>query len=116
MSLRFVGGKVLGALGTFAFVVVFNFFLFRVVETNPVGTLFRGRNLTVAQRAELRHQFGLDGSRLDQFWHYLVQLAHFNLGRSYETNATSGLRRRPRSAPSRKIISTTSRPGMSDCA
>jgi peptide/nickel transport system permease protein len=53
-----------------------------------VATLYRGRNLTDAQREELRHQFGLDGSKLDQFWHYLAQLAHFNLGRSYETNAT----------------------------
>src|SRR5690242_5484921 len=67
LSPRFVGGKVLGALGTFAFVVVFNFFLFRVVESNPVATLFRGRNLTEAQREQLKHQFGLDGSRLDQF-------------------------------------------------
>ena len=88
MSARHLGGKLLGSLGTLAFVVVFNFFLFRVVESNPVGTLFRGRQLTEAQRLELRHQFGLDGSKLDQFWHYLVQLAHFNLGRSYETNAT----------------------------
>jgi peptide/nickel transport system permease protein len=88
LSFRFVAGKVLGALGTLAFVIVFNFFLFRVVEGNPVGTLFRGRNLTEAQRAALKHQFGLDGSKLDQFWQYLVQLAHLNLGRSYETNAT----------------------------
>jgi len=88
LSLRFVGGKVLGSLGTFAFVVVFNFFLFRVVEGDPVATLFRGRNLTDTQRLQLRHEFGLDGSKLDQFWHYLVQLGHFNLGRSYETNAT----------------------------
>jgi peptide/nickel transport system permease protein len=88
LSFRFVSGKTLGALGTFAFVIVFNFFLFRVVEGNPVAVLFRGRNLTEAQRATLRHQFGLDGSKLDQFWHYLVQLAHVNLGRSYETNAT----------------------------
>jgi len=88
LSLRFVGGKVLGSLGTFAFVVVFNFFLFRVVEGDPVATLFRGRNLTDTQRETLRHEFGLDGSKLDQFWHYLVQLAHLNLGRSYETNAT----------------------------
>jgi peptide/nickel transport system permease protein len=88
LSARHVSGKVLGSLGTLAFVVVFNFFLFRVVQSNPVGTLFRGRNLTDAQRAELKHEFGLDGSKLDQFWHYLVQLAHFNLGRSYETNAT----------------------------
>jgi peptide/nickel transport system permease protein len=88
LSVRHVGVKVLGSLGTLAFVVVFNFFLFRVVESNPVGTLFRGRSLTDSQRAALRHQFGLDGSKLDQFWHYLVQLAHLNLGRSYETNAT----------------------------
>ena len=87
MSPRYVSGKLLGSLGTLAFVVVFNFFLFRVVEGNPVATLFRGRNLTDSQRAELQHQFGLDGSKLDQFWNYLVQLVHFNLGRSYETNA-----------------------------
>jgi peptide/nickel transport system permease protein len=88
LSVRHVGGKVLGSLGTLAFVIVFNFFLFRIVESNPVGTLFRGRNLTDAQRVELKHQFGLDGTKLDQFWHYLVQIAHFNLGRSYESNAT----------------------------
>ena len=88
MSARHVGGKLLGSLGTLAFVVVFNFFLFRVVESNPVGTLFRGRQLTDTQRDELKHQFGLDGSKFDQFWHYIVQLGHFNLGRSYETNAT----------------------------
>jgi peptide/nickel transport system permease protein len=88
LSPRYVSGKLLGSLGTLAFVVVFNFFLFRVVEGNPVATLFRGRNLTDSQRAELQHQFGLDGSKLEQFWNYLVQLVHFNLGRSYETNAT----------------------------
>lgn len=88
MTRRYVSGKVLGSLGTLTFVLVFNFFLFRVVQTDPVATLFRGRNLTDAQRAALRHQFGLDGSKLDQFWHYLVQLGHLNLGRSYETNAT----------------------------
>jgi peptide/nickel transport system permease protein len=87
VSLRFVSTKVLGSLATLAFVVVFNFFLFRVVETDPVATLFRGRNLTDEQRAELRHQFGLDGTKLDQFWHYLQQTAQFNFGRSYETNA-----------------------------
>ena len=42
--------KVLGSLATLAFVVVFNFFLFRVVASDPVATLFRGRNLTDSQR------------------------------------------------------------------
>ena len=67
--------------------MVFNFFLFRVLSNDPVGTLFRGRNLNDAQRAELRREFGLDGSTLDQFWAYLKQTATLNLGRSYATNA-----------------------------
>ncbi len=86
MSLRFVSLKVLGALTTLAFVVVINFFLFRVVAGDPVANLFRGRNLTQAQRTQLRHQFGLDGSMLDQFWAYLKQTGQLNLGRSYISN------------------------------
>ena len=68
MSARIVITKVLGSLATLAFVVVFNFFLFRIVEGDPVATLFRGRNLSDYQRDELTHQFGLDGSLLHQFW------------------------------------------------
>ena len=86
MTIRFAAGKILGALGTLAFVLVFNFFLFRVVESNPVATLYRGRNLTDAQREELTRQFGLDGSKLEQFWRYVEQTVQLNLGRSYATN------------------------------
>ncbi len=86
MSFKFVTLKVLGALATLAFVVVFNFFLFRVVEGDPVANLFRGRNLTLEQRAELRHQFGLDGSTVEQFWAYVKQTGQLNLGRSYISN------------------------------
>ena len=86
MTFRFVVGKVFGAFGTLAFVVVFNFFLFRVVESDPVATLFRGRNLTDNQREELTRQFGLEGSKLEQFWHYLEQTVQLNFGRSYATN------------------------------
>jgi peptide/nickel transport system permease protein len=86
VSPRIVITKALGSLATLAFVVVFNFFLFRVVSTNPVSTLFRGRNLTDAQRDELTREFGLDGSKLDQFWSYIKQTAQLNFGRSYVTN------------------------------
>jgi peptide/nickel transport system permease protein len=86
VSARFVLGRLAASLATLIFVVVFNFFLFRVVAGDPVATLFRGRNLTDAQREELRQQFGLDGSKLDQFWHYLQQTAHLNFGRSYTSN------------------------------
>ncbi len=86
MNARFVVGKVLGALATLAFVLVFNFFLFRVVEGDPVANLFRGRNLTQEQRDELRREFGLDGSQLEQFGRYAEQTLQLNLGRSYTTN------------------------------
>jgi peptide/nickel transport system permease protein len=86
VSARYVAAKLLGSFATLAFVVVFNFFLFRVIATDPVANLFRGRNLTDDQRAELRSEFGLDGSQLDQFWSYLQQTASLNFGRSYITN------------------------------
>jgi peptide/nickel transport system permease protein len=86
VSARFVTGKVLGSLATLVFVVCFNFFLFRVVEGDPVASLFRGRNLTTTQREALTKQFGLDGSTGEQFVSYLKQTAQLNLGRSYSTN------------------------------
>ncbi len=86
MSARFVTAKVLGSLATLAFVVAFNFFLFRVVEGDPVANLFRGRNLSQSQRAELTKQFGLDGSTGEQFVRYVGQTAQLNLGRTYTDN------------------------------
>jgi peptide/nickel transport system permease protein len=86
VSARILITKALGSLATLAFVVVFNFFLFRIVANDPVATLFRGRNLNDAQRDELTREFGLDGTMLDQFWSYLEQTASLNFGRSYITN------------------------------
>jgi peptide/nickel transport system permease protein len=86
VSARLVAGKVLGSLATLLFVVCFNFFLFRVVETDPVANLFRGHQLSKAQRDELTRQFGLDKSTGGQFVAYLEQTATFNLGRSYTNN------------------------------
>jgi peptide/nickel transport system permease protein len=86
VSARFIGGKVLGSLATLLFVVCFNFFLFRVVETDPVANLYRGHNLTQTQRAKLTEEFGLDKSTSAQFVSYLKETATLNLGRSYTTN------------------------------
>ena len=86
MSFRFVTRKFVGALATLAFVVCFNFFLFRVVETDPVANLYRGKNLTLEQRQKIREEFGLDGSQGEQFVRYLQQTVRLNFGRSYTTN------------------------------
>jgi peptide/nickel transport system permease protein len=86
VSARFISRKVLGSLATLVFVVIFNFFLFRVVEADPVASLFRGKEMSASQRAELTKQFGLDGSQGEQFVRYLEQTASLNFGRSYSTN------------------------------
>lgn len=86
MTAGLAARKLLAALATLGFVVCFNFFLFRVVNPDPVAKLFRGRNLTLEQREELRREFGLDGSLLEQFVRYLEQTVQLNFGRSYITN------------------------------
>ncbi|MDQ3782923.1 MAG: ABC transporter permease [Actinomycetota bacterium] len=74
-----------GAIMTLLFVLVFNFFLFRVVQSDPIATLFRGRNISAETRAELAEQFGLDRSTPEQFVLYLRETAQLNLGVSYQS-------------------------------
>jgi len=92
-----VAGKVIGAFGTFVFVLVFNFFLFRVVNDDPTGKLFRGRNLSQDQLDRRRREFNLDGSKFEQFVAYLKQTIRGNLGDSF-------LSRRPVTTEIREAI------------
>jgi peptide/nickel transport system permease protein len=85
VSLRFVGRKVVGSILSLIAVIIFNFFLFRIVKSDPVGSLLRGRNVPPDVKARLRHQFGLDKSKLDQFWLYMRQTARGNLGVSIQS-------------------------------
>ncbi|MGI8517018.1 MAG: ABC transporter permease [Acidimicrobiia bacterium] len=85
MNARFTIGKIGGSLLTLAFVLVFNFFLFRVVQTDPVSTLFRGRNIPQERLDQLRAEFGLDKPLGGQFIDYLEETAQLNLGLSYQS-------------------------------
>jgi peptide/nickel transport system permease protein len=104
VSARLVTGKVLGSLATLVFVVCFNFFLFRVVETDPVANLFRGHQLSETQRAELTRQFGLDKSTGGQFVAYLGQTATLNLGRSYQSNQPVATEIRRKAGPTIALV------------
>lgn len=70
---------------TLVFVLVFNFFLFRVVQTDPIGSLFRGRNVPQATLDNLRESFGLDEPIGTQFVLYVRETFEGNLGISYQT-------------------------------
>ena len=82
MRPAFILRKLVGALSTLAFVVAFNFFLFRIVNPDPVDSLFRGRNLTPDQLDRLRRKFNLDGTLAEQFFAYVRQLLSGDLGYS----------------------------------
>jgi peptide/nickel transport system permease protein len=76
---------VLGSLLTLVFVLVFNFVLFRIVETDPVASLFRGRNIPAERLEELRAEFGLDQPLGTQFVFYMRETFQLNLGISYQS-------------------------------
>ncbi len=84
---RYVFTRVLGALGSLAFMLVVNFFLFRVIPGDPARTLGRGRFTNKEQIAEFNKTYGLDESLPQQFLTYLNNLAHGELGISLKYRA-----------------------------
>ncbi|MFC4784785.1 ABC transporter permease [Nocardioides sp. MAHUQ-72] len=84
---RYVLTKVLGAVGSLAFMLVVNFFLFRVIPGDPARTLGRGRFTNKEQIAEFNRTYGLDESMPRQFLTYLTNLAHGELGISLKYRA-----------------------------
>jgi peptide/nickel transport system permease protein len=77
---RYVLSKVLGAVGSLFFVLVVNFFLFRVLPGDPARTLGRGRFRTEEQLQAFREQYGLDQPLFQQFLTYLNNTLHGDLG------------------------------------
>ena len=77
---KYVGGRLLGALGSLAFVLVVNFFLFRVLPGDPARTLGRGRFRTAEQLEAFRANYGLDQPLPQQFLTFLKNTLTGDLG------------------------------------
>lgn len=83
---RTLAVKALSALITLLFVLVFNFFLFRVIPANPAKNLVHGStSLSAKQLAALNRTFGLGKPLPAQFWNYLTQTFQGHFGRSFIT-------------------------------
>lgn len=98
--------KLIFAVVTLAVVIVFNFFLFRILPGDPVKLLFRNPRLTRQAQELIRVQFGLDkpvwlntdrlqagdlaGATDSQFFAYLRNLTQGNLGVSFATRQDVG--------------------------
>ena len=76
--------RVVFAIVTVFVAVTINFVLFRLAPGTAVTNLSRVPHATQQLRHALEVQFGLDKSKWQQYVIYLKQLAHGNLGISYE--------------------------------
>jgi peptide/nickel transport system permease protein len=84
--MSYVLKKIAFAVGTLIFVLIFNFFLFRVAS-NPKDDLIRGnQRLSEAGRQRLIKERGLDKGYLGQFRVYIDETVHGDFGTSFETN------------------------------
>jgi peptide/nickel transport system permease protein len=81
VSGRWLAGKVAAALLTFVFVLVFNFFLFRVMG-DPTNQLAKLPQATPKEIKALKHDYGLDKPLLGQFGVYVKDTAELDLGTS----------------------------------
>jgi peptide/nickel transport system permease protein len=74
-----------GSALTLLFVVCFNFFLFRIVPSDPLAHMLRGRNISREVQDNLRAAFGLDQPITTQFVYYLRETFRGNLGISFHS-------------------------------
>ena len=84
MSPRWLAGKALAALLTLIFVLVFNFFLFRVMG-DPTTQLARLPRATPEEIQQLRAYYGLDKPLLGQFADYAGDTVRLDLGISQQS-------------------------------
>jgi peptide/nickel transport system permease protein len=75
--------SMLHAVGTLLFVVLFNFFLFRVVPGDPVTRIARSEGLSLEQREALAAEYGLDKPMLAQLPSYIASMLTLDFGNSF---------------------------------
>jgi peptide/nickel transport system permease protein len=84
--LRFVTRRVIFGLVVLWLVTIATFYLFFVSPPDVAKTL-AGKAATAQQLAGIRHRLGLDEPIAVQYWHYLDNLLHGNLGTSFYSGA-----------------------------
>ncbi|SDM46229.1 ABC transporter permease [Allokutzneria albata] len=105
-TLRFVLGKLGGAVVSVAFVAALGFLLFRVLPGDPVLTMTRGRPTTPEALAELRLRFGLDDPLWKQFLDYVGGLLTGDFGTSYAYSRPVGEMILERIGPTLLLVGT----------
>jgi peptide/nickel transport system permease protein len=91
MSKQLLAQKIFYAIITIFIVLVFNYFLFRVLPGDPLAMMMRNPKATPEMLEGIRQLYGLDQSWYVQFFIYFKNLFSFDLGMSflYKDSVTS---------------------------
>lgn len=85
---QFIFRRLLMAVPVLFGITVLVFSILHLIPGNPAQILLFGSSPTPQQIANLDKQLGLTVSIFSQYWNYLVQLLHGNLGFSYSSHQT----------------------------
>lgn len=83
--LKYIGKRILIAIPTFLGITVMVYVLSSMAPGTPLEMIYNDPNATAEQMELMRHKLGLDQPVIIQYFNWLVQLLHGNLGNSYRT-------------------------------
>src|SRR5690606_6829770 len=88
--LSFIARRLLLLIPTLIGVTLLAFALIHLVPGDPVEIMLGERGLDPIAHAEALQRLGLDRPLAEQYWHYLGQLARFDLGTSLRSGESVG--------------------------
>lgn len=83
--LRYIGKRILIAIPTFLGITILVYVLSSMAPGTPLEMIFNDPNATAEQMAAMKAKLGLDQPVMIQYFNWLVQLLHGNMGASYRT-------------------------------
>lgn len=85
MGIRYLGRRIVQATLTILFILVLNFFLFRLMPGSPERILLRNPNISAETKQAVREKWGLDKPLIpDQFIAYADSMSKGDLGLSFK--------------------------------
>jgi ABC-type dipeptide/oligopeptide/nickel transport system permease component len=82
--LRYIGRRIVFVVPQLFGIILVSFFLVKLIPGDP-AVMMLGPTASAQSLAELRDKMGLNRPLIEQFWHYLGNVAHGDLGSSWQT-------------------------------
>ena len=81
---KYILHRLIDSISTLFFIIVANFFLFRLMPGDPIKLMIKSYRLTQSMIAHLNQLYGLDKPMWQQFFIYIKNLLTFDLGMSFK--------------------------------